>query len=351
LAYAILSSPFIVEIQDAPLSGVVLRELTRSLLMYGKAFRFIAHGYSMEPFIHDGDAITVAPLESPPSLGEVVAFVNPCNHRLTVHRIIACTPQGHIIKGDNLPDSDGLMTHKHILGRISRIERRGKNVPWVLGPIGVAIAFLSRYNLLLTARRAYYFPRHVAGIILRRLQGLQIYPAITKPWAPRINIGEPSQTELIKVYRHLMPGVWRQLQPSESHVTHFVAKTSRSVAGYVELIRYPPEHALFAGYWLFSLHVWNRYRRLGIGMHLTRRVMTLARNEGAEELLLLVRESNTEAIDMYRKLGFTRCIRPALDQQLAQETPRRIVMSVPLTKDLETPCNNMKSSNSPFGTV
>jgi GNAT superfamily N-acetyltransferase len=174
---------------------------------------------------------------------------------------------------------------------------------------------------------------------------------IARPWASRINIDEPSQTELIKVYRHLMPGVWTQQQPSKPHVTHFVAKHGQSLAGYIELVRHPPEHAHYAGYWLFSLHVWTCYRRLGIGERLTRRVMTLAGKEGADELLLLVHESNTNAINMYQKLGFIRCSKPALDQQLAQETPRRIVMTVLLTEHLENPCNDLKSNNSPYGIV
>jgi ribosomal protein S18 acetylase RimI-like enzyme len=336
LAYAILPSPFIVEIRDAPLSGVVLRELTRSMLMRGKAFRFTAHGYSMEPFIRNGDVITISPLGSPPLLGEVVAFINPDNHRLTVHRIVAHAPQGHIIKGDNVPASDGVITDQHVLGRVTHIERGGKTVPGFLCPKGMIIALLSRWNILLTARHSYTFPRRIAGRFLRRLQDLTLYSEIVKPWAPVINISEPSQTDFIKLHRHLAPCVWEQPKPSKPHVTHFVAKNGQSLVGYIKLVRHPPEHALYAGYWLTSQYVWTRYRRQGIGKKLTRQVMRLARNEGAEEMLLVVHEFNTNAINMYLKLGFIRCARPALDQRLALETQRRIMMSALLTKHLGT---------------
>ena len=64
--------------QDLPLSGQALLDLMRAVLAKGVPFRFCARGWSMAPFIRDGDVITVSPLrQSLPGVGEVVAFVRP----------------------------------------------------------------------------------------------------------------------------------------------------------------------------------------------------------------------------------------------------------------------------------
>lgn len=326
-----LLSPFVTEIRDASLSGVTLRELTRTILNRGKAFRFTAHGYSMAPFICDGDVILVSPLDTPPSLGEVVVFVNPESQRLTVHRVINLAVSGFVIKGDNLTKQDGVIAGDCLLGRVSRVERAGQTVPGVLGRAGMIIAVLSRYNLLLANRKAYNTLRHVVAALLRHLQSLTAYPAVVRPWAPLIDIGEASQAELINVQRHLMPGVWQRPPPPDPSVTRYVAKTGSALAGFVELVRHSPEHFPYLGHWLYGLHVWPRYRRLGIGERLTRTVMMQAHEEGASELLLLVQDTNKAAIDLYTKLGFARCARPTLDRQLAEDCMGRVLMSIHLS--------------------
>lgn len=329
------SGSFVVEKSGTPLSGVALRELARATIQRGMAFRFTAHGYSMLPFIQDGDVITVVPLASRPRLGEVIAFVNPVSDRLTVHRITGYTTRGYVIKGDNLPEPDCILTDGGLLGRVVRVERSGQDVPSIIGHTSTAIALLSRWNLPLAARRAYGLPRRAAGALLRRAQGLAIYPALVRPWSSRIAIGEASPAEMIEVQRRFQPGLWQRPPPPAPNVTRYVARSGQTLAGFVELVRHPPEHDPYIGHWLFSLHVWTRYRRLGIGASLTRQVMAQAWREGASELLLIVNDTNTAAIDLYTRLGFVRCDRPALDRKLALETPRRIIMSVNLTDTTE----------------
>ena len=133
---------FVTEIQGAPISGAMMRELARTLLEHGKPFRFTAHGYSMSPFIQDGDVIMLAPCNDAPQVGEVVAFINPENDRLVVHRLIAETIDGLVIKGDNVPESDGVFAPAQILGRVVRVERAGKPVGGGIGAERAAIAFL-----------------------------------------------------------------------------------------------------------------------------------------------------------------------------------------------------------------
>jgi hypothetical protein len=126
----------------------------------------------MSPFIKDGDVITIAPVQpsnrnphapTPSSLppeeapelrncgiGQVVAFVNPVNERLVVHRIIGRHESRFLIQGDNLAGAVADMIHRDdILGRVVRIERGRKRVWLGLGPERYAIAVLSRVGLLL----------------------------------------------------------------------------------------------------------------------------------------------------------------------------------------------------------
>ncbi|MFA4992264.1 MAG: S24/S26 family peptidase, partial [Candidatus Omnitrophota bacterium] len=116
--------------------------------------RFKANGFSMSPFIKDGDIITVSPLNDlSPRVGDIVAFNNEKTCKLAVHRIVARkTGDGvpyFFIKGDNVARGafeGGPL--KNILGRVTRIERRGRRVSAGLGPERRLIAFLSRTRIL-----------------------------------------------------------------------------------------------------------------------------------------------------------------------------------------------------------
>ena len=123
----------------------------QAVLARGKPFRFRARGWSMAPFIQDGDVITVAPLQSvPPKIGEVVAFIRPGMGNLVVHRIVAWQGTAALIQGDSIQDhSDGLVPQENLLGRVARIERQGRPIWLGLGPERILIAWLSRVKLLI----------------------------------------------------------------------------------------------------------------------------------------------------------------------------------------------------------
>ena len=81
---------FAVRAGEIPFTGQALAELMQAVLDRGRPFRFRARGWSMAPFIRDGDVIMVAPLDQKlPALGAVVAFIRPNAGNLVVHRIIA----------------------------------------------------------------------------------------------------------------------------------------------------------------------------------------------------------------------------------------------------------------------
>jgi len=122
-----------------------------------------------------------------------------------------------------------------------------------------------------------------------------------------------------------------QVQPK---VTDFVAEVGNQLAGFVQLVYHPPDHAPYVGYWLFSLNVRVRYRGAGIGEALTRAVLAKAIHDGADELRLLVFSDNLPAIRLYHKLGFRETVvaglQPQLDAEAAQTGRRRIVMQIDL---------------------
>jgi hypothetical protein len=136
------------------LSGPGLVDLLTAVLGRKRSFRFRAKGYSMAPFIRDGDVITLAPLgNTPPRMGEVVAYVNPTRERLVVHRVVARRGNAFLIKSDNESRSDGLVPCRCILGRVTRVERDGRHVRFGLGSDRIPMAILHRSGLLLPLLR------------------------------------------------------------------------------------------------------------------------------------------------------------------------------------------------------
>lgn len=131
--------------KDLSLSAESLLGLMTDVLAKRCAFRFKALGYSMSPFIRDGDLITVAPLLGRGlRRGDVVAYIRPANGRLAVHRIVSGRKSGLAIKGDHEMITDFPIQVNGILGLVERVERNGRRVRLGLGPERRAVAFLSR---------------------------------------------------------------------------------------------------------------------------------------------------------------------------------------------------------------
>lgn len=135
--------------------------LMPAVLEKGRPFRFEARGTSMEPFIVDGDILTVVPLVgSRPRPGDVAAFVHPASGGVRVHRVVKVEDGRYVLKGDNALDADGALSRDQILGVVVRLERGGRVRPVGRG-LGAALrARLSRSALVVRlTRRA----RRLAG--------------------------------------------------------------------------------------------------------------------------------------------------------------------------------------------
>jgi len=136
------------------LSGKALSTLLNAVLDKGFSFRFKAKGFSMSPFIRDGDVITVCPLsENLLCLGDVVAVYHAPTEKLMVHRLIEKKGNLCILKGDNNAVSDQEITTDKLIGHVKIIERNGKRKYLGLGKERLVVAWLMRKNLFLTLLR------------------------------------------------------------------------------------------------------------------------------------------------------------------------------------------------------
>jgi hypothetical protein len=113
------------------------------------SFRFSATGFSMFPFIRDGDIITLSPLHGHYYLfGKVAAFYDQGAGNFIVHRVISIRHGSYIFKGDNVNHIDGLIPPENILGIVTKIERGGKNVLFGFGPERILFVFLNKFQLI-----------------------------------------------------------------------------------------------------------------------------------------------------------------------------------------------------------
>ena len=108
------------------LSGEQFQEILDAVLSRGASARFQARGFSMHPFIRDFDVVTVSPLPRRSlRAGDVIAFRQPCSGSLVLHRIQRVGPEGLLVRGDNLPAPDGLVSVHDVIGLVTLAEREG----------------------------------------------------------------------------------------------------------------------------------------------------------------------------------------------------------------------------------
>lgn len=133
-----------------PISSIEMGKLMQDMLTLDTPIRLKATGSSMQPFIRDGDVLTISPKSKlKPSLGKVIAFVNHGNQNLLIHRVIEVKAPLFLTKGDNSYDkTDGWIHLSQVLGCVTRIERCQRDIRFGLGEERLLLAYLSRLNLL-----------------------------------------------------------------------------------------------------------------------------------------------------------------------------------------------------------
>lgn len=136
--------------------------LLKSIAELGVPLRTAVRGLSMHPFICDRDVLTIAPLKGHHlALGDVVAFACSVSNRLVIHRIIAKSASGWLIKGDNCSETDGLVEREQIIGYVIRIERGTKEIRFCLGYEKKLIAFLNRGSSLFRIKKIWHLFRRI----------------------------------------------------------------------------------------------------------------------------------------------------------------------------------------------
>jgi hypothetical protein len=154
------------------LTNDILHELMTAVIENGASFRFRARGFSMFPLIRDRDIITLAPLKSV-GPGDVVAFRHPNSGKLAVHRILETNVDGFLIKGDNIPEPDGIIPAENILAVAVSVERNCRKVGGGLGHTKWLLAVLSKHNMLWSFNPR--LPLLPFARLLERLQEFRIY--------------------------------------------------------------------------------------------------------------------------------------------------------------------------------
>jgi signal peptidase I len=99
-------------------------------------------GFSMHPFIKDGDTIVIEPKKATElRIGDIVLYMDQSGHHI-IHRLIRKDiSSGLITQGDNLTYSDKPVQAEHALGRVIEIERNGRLVS-LDSPVNKSIGFL-----------------------------------------------------------------------------------------------------------------------------------------------------------------------------------------------------------------
>ena len=157
------------------LSNLGQLELLRATNERGVPLRTMVRGFSMHPFVQDQDVLTISPINDwQPQVGDIVAFTQPDACSLVIHRIIAKTITGWQLKGDNCLEADGVVMRENIIGRVTRIERRGREVRLGLGLERRWIAALNRGDGLIRFKKLVNIPRRTAKFAVRWLQGLSL---------------------------------------------------------------------------------------------------------------------------------------------------------------------------------
>jgi hypothetical protein len=184
------------------LSGSGQAELLQAFAEKGAALRTTVHGSSMFPLVRDGDVVVIAPVgEREVTVGEVVAFRHPVRGDLVIHRAVARSADGWLMRGDACAGPDGVVGAGDLLGRITRVERRGRPVRFGDGRSGAWVAGLSRRGWLGTGPGIVTVPARGVRFVLRRLTAEAGSQGVTAPPAP-----EERSASLERLLLALRPG-------------------------------------------------------------------------------------------------------------------------------------------------
>ena len=98
------------------------------LLKQGIPVSFPIRGWSMYPFLSDGDMVTVEPLEEHiPSVNDAILY-RRINGPLVLHRLMKIDHKGYYFCGDNQTEIEGPLNRSQLLGILVSYTHNGKQV-------------------------------------------------------------------------------------------------------------------------------------------------------------------------------------------------------------------------------
>jgi signal peptidase I len=335
-------------------SKVDLLALSKDILKRGKSIRFQARGWSMRPFIRDGDFITVSPVEdSALKTGDVVLYLGGGN-QVIVHRIINKYKKERrvtlLIKGDAGFGSAEKVDVQNILGKVTAIERNGRLKRLDTKPqqiIGVFVAGMSPFSRWIypTGSLVKQSGRSILGVILEKIQGLNIYGFLVKKFIKGdilykcVSPDEAyslSEEELKLEFEKTSHARKKKQSKAKDSDYCFVAQRKGRIIGSVTLTKSPLRDYPYSGWWIFGLGVNRRYRGLGIGENLVKMAVETAVKHKGSEIKLLAFEDAKRALKLYEKLGYRQISIPELDKELIQEAKKTLRRRIILAKNIKS---------------
>jgi|GEM_PF-395819 len=326
-------------------------ELSTEILGVGGSFCFKAHGFSMYPFIRDGDVINIQPVNVNTLKVGNIAFYRSVGNRLVAHRIINKDYYNDELilttRGDALWSSNEQVAANRILGQVVSVQRGQKVVKFNEGFWNlVTHLWIKIYPLGPLFFRLKAESRWAASWLLYRLQGLKFYRMLARKLIGRklrYSIATADDAHnLSKFYGcERPPGtedpvgtVIEQLESLESLGFTVIASVRKKIVGAAIITKVPQNDVLYPDWWIFEMRVLPFYRRAGIGEELVRMALKKAGESGTTRVNLMVFEKNISAVELYRKMGFQQISIPGLDSQLEEEVRkghnRRLIMSRPV---------------------
>ncbi len=310
--------------------GHKLVPVIRSALGRGQRVQLTVSGSSMSPFIRDGDTVEVRPVQGTLPVGSIV-LAEFEQDRYVVHRVVGRSSGTYLLRGDAQIRPDVPVAIDNVVGHVTRVCSPGRaraldSATWQ----GAGLLWLYLNPL---GPWVYRLAQGVLPGALGRLQRVRGFRKCLKGLAPHYSI-QAADAKDSDPNADSPEGVEDAPPPTKSgkirRVTAYVAMCEHEQIGSVLLVQHPSADFPLVGYWIYSLIVRMRYRGMGIGEALTRRVIREAEAENAKELCLTVFEGNFSAISLYHKLGFERMVVPSLEATLIAESEttgrRRIAM-------------------------
>ncbi len=318
-----------------------LEGLAEEIIGQGGYFSFKAHGWSMFPFIHDGDILTVGsvnPNELKP--GDIILYKS-FDNRIVVHRVIGKTKIDNYemlkVRGDALMGQLEYVFPKKVLGRVTKQLRDSKIIDLQKGTTKfLARIWLLTYPIGSLCMHFIFIVKKFLAFIFRFLQGFRLYRKIAK-----MLIGNKSKYLVFADDLTLSDNKLKEFFSlsdmtsisNRSFSYEICAYIGKKKVGSVTLLKFDENNMLYPDWWLFGMTVKTVYRGAGIGKNLLLLANNKAFEVGADRLNLLVFEKNRIARNLYEQIGFRKTSIPALDKQLEEEVqkghPRRIIMSNP----------------------